>query len=431
MKQSRKKYVKALLNIAVAIIVVLICIFVLPKIVGFFWPFVVGWIIALIANPLVHFLESKMKIKRKASSAVVIILVLALIILLAYLLVSKLVVEISSLVSDIPNMWISLEQDLLQIQMRLEKSVSSLRMNLDLSGLMENLIGWIQNMVENVVGRDSNMHAITNVAKNVPSAIIGVIMMILSAYCFVAQKDYVTKLLNEIAPESLRGIWAIIVGSCKKALGGYLKAQVQIEVWIYLLLVAGLVIIDVNYALLIALGIACLDFLPFFGTGAVMVPWAIVRLLSGDYFMALGLGIIWILGQLVRQMIQPRYVGNNVGLSAIPTLFLLYIGYKIGGVIGILLAVPIGIIVINMDEAGIFDNLKSSIIILGKGLNEFRKITPEDLEIEKNNKVQLMFQSSDEEAAIQEPIRTLMKEEFADRKDKKQKRKNEKKGNDL
>lgn len=147
--------------------------------------------------------------------------------------------------------------------------------------------------------------------------------------------------------------------------------------------------------------------------------------------MALGLGIIWILGQLVRQMIQPRYVGNNVGLSAIPTLFLLYIGYKIGGVIGILLAVPIGIIVINMDEAGIFDNLKSSIIILGKGLNEFRKITPEDLEIEKNNKVQLMFQSSDEEAAIQEPIRTLMKEEFADRKDKKQKRKNEKKGNDL
>ena len=138
--------------------------------------------------------------------------------------------------------------------------------------------------------------------------------------------------------------------SFKRAVGGYFKAQFKIEIWMYLLLVVGFTVLNVNYTLLIALGIAVFDFLPVFGTGTVLIPWAVIKILSSDYKMAVGLLIIWCVGQLARQIIQPKIVGDSVGVPPIPTLFLLFIGYKAAGVFGMIIAVPIGIILVNMYE---------------------------------------------------------------------------------
>ena len=181
-------------------------------------------------------------------------------------------------------------------------------------------------------------------------------------------------------PKALQEKWDVVYQSLKSAIGGYLKAQLKIEIWIYLLLLIGLMILDINYAALIAFGIAILDILPFFGTGLVMIPWAIVKFLSADYTMCIGLLIIWGVSQLVRQMIQPKIVGDSIGMPAIPTLFLLYIGYKVAGVIGMIIAVPIGIIIYNMYESGIFDNTKISVQLLIKSMNDFRKYNKEDME---------------------------------------------------
>ena len=161
-------------------------------------------------------------------------------------------------------------------------------------------------------------------------------------------------------------------------MGGYFKAQFKIECWVYVLLVIGLLALHVRYAFLVALGIAFLDFLPVFGTGTVMIPWAVIEILNKDYKMAVGLLIIWCVGQLVRQMIQPKIVGDSMGMDAIPTLFLLFIGYKLAGVAGMIFAVPIGIIVVNLYEEGVFDTTKQSIEILAAGFNQFRRIRPED-----------------------------------------------------
>lgn len=110
-----------------------------------------------------------------------------------------------------------------------------------------------------------------------------------------------------------------------------------------------------------------------------MVPWAVIKFLSSDYKMTIGLLIIWGGGQLLRQVIQPKIVGDSIGVPPIPTLFLLYIGYRVGGVIGMILAVPIGIILQNMNEEGLFDTTKNSVRILIAGMNNFRKLEDEDL----------------------------------------------------
>ena len=171
----------------------------------------------------------------------------------------------------------------------------------------------------------------------------------------------------------------LISTGLKNAIGGYLKAQFKIEVWIYLLLVVGMFILGIPYGALISVGIAFLDFLPIFGTGTVMVPWAVIKLLDGDFKVGIGLLITWGVGQLVRQIIQPKIVGDSVGLPALPTLFLIYVGYRLGGFGGMIIALPVGILLVQLYQEGMFDTTVKSFQILFAGINRFRKIRDEDM----------------------------------------------------
>jgi len=367
-----KKYGKALTNLAVALLSVLLILLALPKIIVFFSPFVVGWIIALIAGPLVTFFERKVKLKRKAGSAFVIIVVIGLVVFLLYLIVAKLVREGIGLINSLPVLWASLETDFNDISKKLPVEVQDSIME-----FTEKIGGYAGDFFSEISA--PTITAVGNFAKQLPSAIIGIIMALLSSYFFVAERNIIGEWMREKMPRSVQERYEILKRSLGKAIGGYFKAQLKIEVWMYLLLVIGLSILHVDYALLIALGIAFMDFFPFFGTGTIMVPWAILKILSSDYEMALGLLIIWGVGQLARQIIQPKIVGDSVGVPPIPTLFLLYIGYKVSGVVGMIVAVPLGLIVYTMYEEGVFDTTKKSLLILVNGINHFRKLRDEDM----------------------------------------------------
>ena len=145
--------------------------------------------------------------------------------------------------------------------------------------------------------------------------------------------------------------------------------------------VIGLLICGVDYAFIIALGIAILDFLPFFGAGLIMVPWAVIAFADENYFLAIGMIVTWGIGQLVRQLIQPKIVGDKVGVAPLPTLVLLFLGYKFWSVFGMVVAVPIAMIFISLYQEGVFDNFFDSIRILRDGLASF--ITLPDKEKEE------------------------------------------------
>lgn len=176
--------------------------------------------------------------------------------------------------------------------------------------------------------------------------------------------------------------WDLVWGSLVRSVGGYFKAQLKIEVWMYLLLYLGLMIAGVKYAALVALGIAFLDFFPVFGTGTVLAPWAVIELLNGDYVQAVIFIVLWGAGQLLRQIIQPKIMGDSMGMPPIPTLFLLYIGWKLNGVWGMIIALPLAIIILNLDEAGIFDQFKMSLKFLVRDVNRFRRFNSDDEDFE-------------------------------------------------
>ncbi len=375
---NMKRYGKSMVNLLLAILGVLALVLVVPKVLVFFAPFVVGWIIAAIAGPPVRFFEEKLKLKRKIGSAFVIVLVIGLVVLLLYFAGYLLVTQAIGWIGSWPELWKNLEQDIAGIGRTLERYLSKLpfgiRFNLNAEAQQ---IGTYLTDFFGKIGTPT-IEAAGNIAKSIPNIFLGVVMALLSSYFFVADRKEINAWCAKNMPKGLQEQYFKIRNILLHSVGGYFKAQFKIEIWIYVLIALGLGILGVDYFLLIALGIAVLDFLPVFGSGAVLLPWAVIRFFTADYKMAIGLLITWGVGQLVRQLIQPKIVGDSVGIAPLPTLVLLFAGYKVSGVIGMIIAVPVGIVLDTMYKEGAFDTIKDSIRILLKGLNDYRRITPED-----------------------------------------------------
>ena len=381
-----KKYGKACVNIIFAVIIIMVGIYVVPKIIMLLMPFVFGWFLATLANPLVRFFEEKLKIKRKAGSVLVIIMVISGICFLLYGISQRLVKEILGLLRIMPGMWQEIRVEFVAFSKKWSKVIDSLP--IEVVETAESIGDSVGTRMGILVGELSmpTADAVSAFAGNIPGIVIAVIMCLLSAYFFVAEKEYVPTVLKKIIPDAWRKRCLLLKQTTIDVMLGYLKAQLKIEIWIYLLLTVGLVLLKVRYGYLIAIPIAILDILPVLGTGAIMIPWALFKVLSGDYIFALGLFGIWAVGLVLRQVIQPKIVGDVLGMEPIPTLILLYVGYKLAGVVGMIVAVPFGILILAMDEAGFFENSKRSIQILCQGLLEYRQFTEDELSVKDRTK---------------------------------------------
>jgi predicted PurR-regulated permease PerM len=167
--------------------------------------------------------------------------------------------------------------------------------------------------------------------------------------------------------------WRLIYNNFIAAFGGYFKAQFKIMLVLSVIMFVGFEILKVNYSFLFAIGIALLDVLPVFGTGAVLGPWAVIDVLSGNYIRAIGLVIIYLVCQVVKQILQPKMVGDSIGLNPLATLIFMFIGYKFYGVFGMIIGIPVGMVLVNMFKIGMFDRLIKGFKIIAHDLNEFRK----------------------------------------------------------
>lgn len=373
MKQS-VKYLKILANLLVSVLAIVILFYFGPKILVFFMPFVVGYIISLIANPLVRFLERRLKIVRRHSSMITIIGVLAGVILLLYFAIVKIADEIIHLINNLPEIYGNLSAEFAAIGDNLQVFLERLPADIQASiaEVATDFTAYMSGIVQAV--SVPTFAAAGNFAKNVPSTLITIIMCIMSAYFFTADRDKIMAVVRVHMPKTMREKVLYVISDLKYVVGGYFKAQMKIMVVVYVILVVGLLILNVDYALLVGFFISFLDMLPFFGTGTVLGPWAIIKLLSGDYKMAVALIILYAVTQVVRQVIQPKIVGDSIGMNPLATLIFMYIGYKLAGVIGMIIAVPVGMIIINLFRAGVFDNQIRCIKELIHDFNEFRRL---------------------------------------------------------
>lgn len=368
-----RPYWKVLVSLVFSLTATVLFIYVGIKAIFYFMPFVIGWILSVIAGPLVTFLEKKLKIMKRLGSAITIILVLALCIGLIYLIISQIWEEISVLIRNFPSMYHDLERGLSQIGTQgstlferfpeqIQNSWATLMNNLD--DTASSLIGRIGEPTIEVAG---------NVAKRIPSVLIGTIVAFVSAYFFIADKENLGEWVKKVVPKSITSRLLLVGENLKYAMVGYFKAQFKIMGVVFAILLVGFTLMQIRFSILLAIVIAFLDFLPFFGTGTALIPWAIYKFLVGDYKMVAALVILYGVMQLVRQLIQPKLVGDSMGLNPLYTLFLLYLGYRVGSVLGMIFAVPIGLILLNLYQAGAFDYILDDVKILAEGILSLRE----------------------------------------------------------
>ena len=182
MNKDFRQYLKIIINLVIAAGAFLIIVLFVPKVILFFVPFLVGWIIASIANPLVSFLEKKLRIRRKAMSVFVIVLAISAVGGALYLLVSELVKQGIAMLNDLPEIWKNFEQDLEGLSDKWNVFYKRLPVDLQttLSDLYSNLSTYIGNIV-NKLGSPA-VNAVGNFVKSIPGAVISIIMCLISSY---------------------------------------------------------------------------------------------------------------------------------------------------------------------------------------------------------------------------------------------------------
>lgn len=325
--------------------VLLLLFFAVPPLLSLFMPFVLALIMAWILNPVVRWLHRKLKISRRLLSALLIILVFAVVggVLAAFLY------GIGSEVYDLVTNWsvvgTAIQEALDAVGGYFEQVFMLLpdQVNEWLHGVYERLTTWLQQVVPELL--TSAGKGVGNVAMKLPSAAVAAVVFLMASYFVTADYPRLRLMATaRMSPEVhsfLSRVRKIAVG----AFGGYVRAQLILSLAVFFILLIGFSLIGQGYALLLALLFAIMDFIPIIGSGTAMVPWAVVSLIVGDYRRALELMVIWGVICLFRRLAEPKVVGDQTGLSPILSLVSIYVGMRLGGVLGMILG-PVGVLII-------------------------------------------------------------------------------------
>ena len=243
--------------------------------------------------------------------------------------------------------------------------------------LIQKLPPTVSNLVSSFLQRVSTMitgylsEFVKNTAFSMPMFITGSVVTIIAS-CYIA-KDYdrfkisVKSVLSDRYLFAFNKMRQIFSNKFLKLITGYLKLLVITFLEIFI----GLIFLKTKNAILIAGLIALLDLLPVFGTGTILIPWGVINIVSGNIYKGVGLIILYGIIALIRNIIEPKIIGKQIGLHPLIALVAVFIGLKLFGFFGIF-SVPFSIILIyNMFEEGIFD------LLLNK--NRISKIEKNDL----------------------------------------------------
>ncbi len=371
--ENRRPYGQVTVSLVFSLLATAAFIIIGMKAIVFFMPFVIGWCISAIAAPVVNWLEKHFKIVKKLGSALIVVLVIGLIVLLIYLAVSRLVTEVGDLLKNIPDLYEQLANGLSQIGQSMSGLFARLpeEVRSGFQTMMSNLNEYMGDLISKI--GEPTVTAAGNLAMRLPFFLVSVLVSVISAYFFTVERDEVLSWAKKVMPQAVVKRMTLVMDNLRYAVGGYFKAQFKIMGVVFLILMVGLALLRINYFALIAFLIAFLDFLPFFGTGTAMIPWALYKFLVGDYKTAILLFVIYAVTQLVRQILQPKLVADSMGMNPLVTLLLLYVGYRVSSVLGLILSVPIGMVVINMYQAGAFDYIFDDARILVDGILRLRE----------------------------------------------------------
>lgn len=195
------------------------------------------------------------------------------------------------------------------------------------------------------------------VFRSLPNLITVIFFSLLASFFISKDWHIIVRRLHERVPKKVQQRINDVHEGLQRALFGFLKAEFKITFISAVIVFIGLLILRVEHALTIALIIWLVDFLPYLGAILIFLPWAIYCFSTGEYFLGTGLAILYGLIVVQRQLIKPKILSSNIGISPLMTLLTLYVGFKLIGIIGIVVG-PLSFIVLKIFyEIGILHDI--------------------------------------------------------------------------
>lgn len=302
------------------------------------FPFVLGTVLAFTAEPMVGFLSTRMKLRRGAAVGIGVTAAFCLLILLLLLLCAVILRELGMLMGVLPNLEESLSGGLsvlsgwaLKIAARLPSGIREV-LEQNIQEFFSGSSRFLEQTFRFLLGFTGG------VIRQVPGSALVVGTAIISSYMISARLPVIRDYLRRRIPMDRLQKFSEVLRRLKTALFGWLKAQLKLMGLTWVILTMGLVLLRVSYAPLWASAVALVDAFPVLGTGTVLLPWALVSFLQGERVRAVGLLGVYAVISLTRSIMEPKLVGSHLGLDPLATLAALYVGFKLWGFGGMLLA---------------------------------------------------------------------------------------------
>jgi len=308
-------------------------------------PFLLAALLALSAEPLVAFFQKKIRLPRAAATGIGMTMALVLLILAVMVLAALVLRELGALAGIVPDLGATaaeglslLEGWLLGLVSRAPGSMGTMLTH-SVEGLFSDSTALLDRVTTWLLGLASG------ILKGLPDSALGLFTWLLASFMLSAKLPAIKKWVNGHLPPVWHEKYRPMLKRMKTAVFGWLKAQCKLMAITFLVVLTGLIILQVSYAPMWALIIASVDALPVLGTGTVLLPWSIVCFLQGDTPRGIGLLGIYLVAWLVRSVLEPRFVGKQLGLDPLVTLAAIYVGYRLLGLGGMILAPLLAVIV--------------------------------------------------------------------------------------
>lgn len=358
------------LRVLIVIVAFILGIFAIYFIGRLMIPFIIGFFIALLINPLVDFFQVKTRMPRGFAVLTSILVILGVISTAITLLVNEIIQGFSYLSRVVPehykNFAVYMENLYNETIAPIYTNLLHLFRDLDQSQ-RSTVLDSMQFIGENLTNAFSSIvQALGNglyfIITKLPN--FATILVISLLATFFISKDWhrIVKALHKKIPKKVQFRINQIYEGLQKALLGFLKAEFKLTFISAVIVFIGLLILRVEHALSIALIIWIVDFLPYLGAILVFLPWVIYSFSTGEVFLGTGLSILYGLIVLQRQLIKPKILSSSIGISPLLTLFTMYVGFKLIGVIGIVLGPLTFILMKIFHETGIFKDIWAFIV---------------------------------------------------------------------
>lgn len=302
-------------------------------------PFVVAYFLAWIIRPVTEFLYKRLKISRLVGGTFSLLVLIVITSIGIFFLINTLLKQVIYLIKNMP-IYLNLLTDKLELVCHNCDDLFGLSSG-TIRTIVDDNIELTMNRIKSNIMPSITQHSISLIIAII--GVIGIILIIFIAALLIVKDRpyYKERYENSNFYQDIHKVTEKLT----EAGIAYLRSQVIIMTIVAVVCVLGLSILKNEYALLLGLGIALMDALPIIGSGIIFIPWSIIMLLNGNIYHAAILITIYLICQVVREVLEPRLIGNRIGIKPIFTLMSMYAGLKLFSIAGFVLG-PVGLIII-------------------------------------------------------------------------------------